>query len=166
MIFYYNFILYIQPKLTLTVGSTRSMAAHCRGVRLLVSSRITCSWKDIRVSHTYSGVANIFTVDHISIVVALTGAGCNCQTIVCLYSKTIICLLSSQGHIKWCGKLNLSLKHMLYNSNKTVLKKSIKWAMCNQIAYVTETVAAIQTPMCLIYVSITPTIKIYFKYWD
>lgn len=33
-------------KLTLMVGSTRSMAAHCRGVRLLASSRITCSWRD------------------------------------------------------------------------------------------------------------------------
>lgn len=30
------------------VGSTRSMAAHWRGVRLLASSRITCSWRDTR----------------------------------------------------------------------------------------------------------------------
>lgn len=35
----------INIKLTLMVGSTRSMAAHCRGVRLLASSRMTCSWK-------------------------------------------------------------------------------------------------------------------------
>lgn len=35
----------INIKLTLMVGSTRSMAAHWRGVRLLASSRITCSWR-------------------------------------------------------------------------------------------------------------------------
>lgn len=33
--------------LTLMVGSTRSMAAHCRGVRLLASSLMTCSLKDM-----------------------------------------------------------------------------------------------------------------------
>lgn len=40
-------------KLTLMVGSTRSMAAHCRGVRLLASSRVTCSWRDTGPSQTH-----------------------------------------------------------------------------------------------------------------
>lgn len=39
-------------KLTLMVGSTRSMAAHCRGVRLLASSRMTCSCRESSSSQT------------------------------------------------------------------------------------------------------------------
>lgn len=55
----------IDTKRTLMVGSTRSMAAHCRGVRLLASSRITCSWwnnSEVKCSWQNNNTSHIQTL--------------------------------------------------------------------------------------------------------